>query len=123
MSKARIESKWYHESPNFDLVNVDVVSIDDSFCKLALFCLKIPLTPSSPVVGGNYKKPATTNVSVTSGIEDLMAYSLDIASSDTPRLQVEVKTLQFLFYFYSIYVFFCVFVLYFEGPKVTVMMF
>jgi hypothetical protein len=97
MSKARIESKWYHESPNFDLVNVDVVSIEDSFCKLALFCLKIPLTPSSPSVGGINRKSATANVSVTSGIEDLMAYSLDIASSDTPRLQVEVKTMKIIF--------------------------
>lgn len=97
MSKPRIESKWYHESPNFDLVNVDVVSIDDSFCKLALFCLKIPLTPSSPSVSGNNRKSTAANVTVTSGIEDLMAYSLDIASSDTPRLQVEVRCLLHLY--------------------------
>jgi hypothetical protein len=52
MSKTRIESKWYHESPNFRLVAVDALSLADQYVKVALFELRTPAvsaTPAAPV--------------------------------------------------------------------------
>jgi hypothetical protein len=134
LTKLRIESKWYHESPNFNLINVDVVttssSLDselaDNYCKVGLFCLRIPLHSRQYNSGGGTtiigRRGSATSSNVTdspmkgsehnnggngtgndhqSGIEeenddtlnDVCTYSVDIATSDTQRLQLEVRML------------------------------
>jgi hypothetical protein len=66
VSKQRIESKWYYESPSFTIRNVDAVVTETGYAKAALFC-------------------------VTSDASGTPQYSIDISSSDAPRAQLEVK--------------------------------
>ena len=66
MSKVRIESKWYHESPNFHLVAVDALSIADQYIKVALFTLETP-NPASET-GSSFIPP-------------LQQYSIDIGTN------------------------------------------
>lgn len=66
MSKVRIESKWYHESPNFHLVAVDALSIADQYIKVALFTLETP-NPASDT-GSSFIPP-------------LQQYSIDIGTN------------------------------------------
>jgi hypothetical protein len=94
LSKVRIESKWYHESPYFSLVNTDVVSYahDDAYVKVGLFCLKIPIHTS------RYEKERRKEVGHNNQLEDederlgdICTYSVDIATNEHPRLQLEVR--------------------------------
>jgi hypothetical protein len=131
LTKLRIESKWYHESPNFNLINIDVVttssSLDselaDSYCKVGLFCLRIPLHSrqynsggGTTIIGRDKRRGSATSSNVTDSpmkgsehgnggtiqnetqeeenddtLDDVCTYSVDIATSDTQRLQLEVS--------------------------------
>ncbi len=81
ITKPRIESKWYHENQNFNVLFTDVASTPDKYVKAALYCLKP--TPK--------ETPAKANWTKTEEEENL--YSIDIASSDVPRTQLEVSQL------------------------------
>ena len=83
MSKVRIESKWYHESPNFNLVAVDALSYSDQYIKIALFELHTPVivdTTSSTTTSGTSPLPDGS-----SGMGGLVPptrqYSVDIGTN------------------------------------------
>eukprot|EP00981_Chlorochromonas_danica_P012272 scaffold4731_cov175-Ochromonas_danica.AAC.18 len=78
MTKPRIESKWYHESPHFTLRNVDchVPSAEGNYVKVALFRLAVPV-----VANGSIK-------AIDPPVNCL--YSVDIGSRDLPRCQLEI---------------------------------
>jgi hypothetical protein len=92
-SKPKVESKWYHESPNFHLQSVDAVGkhdtttqnpMDDQYVKVGLYCYHTVSQPkASPA-----RAKAFTN-------DDLYLYSVDIATSHSPRIQIEVSAKTF----------------------------
>src|SRR5690348_7132372 len=61
MSKVRVESKWYHESPDFNLVAVDALNVMNEYVKVALFELTThhaPLEDAAVKVNNKYVLPA-----------------------------------------------------------------
>ena len=83
MSKVRIESKWYHESPNFNLVAVDALSYADQYIKIALFELHTPAGEVSSQQNAGGAAPPTRQYSVDIGtnIADGSALGIDGAPS------------------------------------------
>lgn len=82
MSKVRIESKWYHESPHFNLVAVDALSYADQYIKIALFELHTPAGEPSPLPGTGVAPPTRQySVDIGTNIKDGSALGIDGAPS------------------------------------------
>lgn len=87
MSKVRIESKWYHESNQFNLVAVDALSLGDQYIKIALFELHTPAGETNPqptvAAAASIALPPTRQYSVDIGtnIADGSSLGIDGAPS------------------------------------------
>jgi len=81
LSKTRIESIWYHESENFSIVSSDAITQGNTYVKTSLFCYA-----KAPFYRGNSAKSLNNEVSFLSN-----TYSVDIGSSETDRVQLEVQ--------------------------------
>lgn len=119
MSKVRVESMWYHESPHISIVSIDAISYsDDKYVKVALFCLQESIDPASVAAAAppparrssfslsmSTPAPAPPPVSPPSGAQGpspmrrssrgdyqvcTNKFSIDIGTSDTERMQLEV---------------------------------
>lgn len=93
ITKPRIESKWYHENPQFNIVFSDVSSVESKYVKAALFCLKptpVAVAAPAPVTNSNNRDSFFVDNTPAPTKRDDNMYSVDIASSDVPRTQLEV---------------------------------
>lgn len=106
MSKVRVESMWYHESPHISIVAIDALSIGDKYAKVALFCLaETPETApvaepvrrssfslsKSPTPPPNTARPVMRRSSKGDYEVCTNKFSIDIGASDTERIQLEVR--------------------------------
>lgn len=79
LSKRRIESIWYHESEHFSLIAVDAFTLKHAYVKTALFCYAN--TPFYSATSHSAANEVTLRANT---------YSVDIGTSETDRLQLEV---------------------------------
>eukprot|EP01038_Epipyxis_sp_PR26KG_P009071 gene9071-12233_t len=92
MTKLRVESIWYHESPAFSIVAVDSYNFLDRHVMIALFCYQSAAMsqPTSPVESLRRLSFYASPISDSVPIKGSLLYSIDIGTNESQRLQFEV---------------------------------
>jgi hypothetical protein len=105
LSKARVESMWYHESNDFNIVAVDALSRGERYIKAALFCLcegstdaAAKATAAASVRAAPMRRLSwgrTGAAGETSPLKNMprlpSLYSIDIGTNEASRFQLEVS--------------------------------
>lgn len=112
LSKVRVESSWYHESQDFNILAVDAQcsakEMHDRYAMAALFCystkksIHTGMSPSSALAAATASNRSSrmsfSGVYSTpepklrdADFEEHRTYSIDIGTNDSERLQFEVS--------------------------------
>lgn len=105
ITRTRVESRWYHESADFAIIAVDAVcssAAGEKFVKAGLFCLRSVRSTHSMTQQQQMSANRDTNTATATASAATVQkvplqsqsgcfYSVDVCSSTSARVQLEVR--------------------------------